>query len=860
MPRPLRRFRVVPSVPDALRPLVALAYNLYWEWDPEALDLFRRLDGALWEASSHNPALMLGQASQEHLAQVARDDSYLAQMSRVVDRLRHYLGNREEWPTDINHGAGGELPRIAYFSMEFGLTECLQIYSGGLGILAGDHLKSASDLRLPLVGVGLLYQQGYFRQYLNADGWQQERYPQNDFANMPIQLVTAEDGQPVTVTVEFPGREVSAIVWRAQVGRIPLYLLDTNIHKNSPADRSITDQLYGGDNEKRIQQEFVLGIGGVRLLAALGIAPTIFHMNEGHSAFLGVERIWKAMRTLRLNFEEARVLTSAGNVFTTHTPVSAGSDYFPADLIDHYLGQYYERLGISRWQFLALGRQNPDNEQEEFCTTVLALRLGGSRFGVSRLHGTVARRIWRGCWPELSEEGVPISSVTNGIHTAMWTSRDMAALFERYLGPHWHERPQDQSVWARVMDIPDEELWRTHERRRERLIWFIRQRLREQRLAAGAPTSDVEGAAEVLRPDALTIGFARRFATYKRAGLIFRDPDRLARLLSDPAHPVQIIIAGKAHPRDDGGKDLIRDIVRMTRRPEFARSVVFVEDYEIVVGRYLLQGADVWLNNPRRPLEASGTSGMKALVNGVLNLSILDGWWDEAYQSDYGWAIGHGEEYQDEGEQDRIESAALYHLLEAEVKPLFYQRGEDNLPRHWISKMKAAMRNLCGEFNTNRMVLEYLEKGYTPAARKYYFLRAENCEHARQVAAWKSRIFQHWAEVAVAGVSADLTESLNVGESFSVRARVRLGELKPHEVRVDLVEGSLDQNDNIMLPGVVEMTYEGEEEDGSHIFTATAAARATGQHGYTVRVVPFHAGDPDPHSTGLLLWADGTGG
>jgi glycogen phosphorylase len=474
VPRPLYRFSVVPSLPPVLEPLSDLAFNLHWEWDPEAIDLFRRLDPDLWEASGHNPVLMLGNIAQQRLLVLAGDDGFLAQMERVTERLERYMSHRPEWPGAL---AGSTEPKIAYLSAEFGLTECLQIYSGGLGILAGDHMKAASDVGLPLLGIGLLYQEGYFRQYLNPDGWQQERYPQNDFHNLPVQPVPGEDGAQLTITVDFPGRPVRVRLWKAQVGRVPLYLLDTNDPQNGEADRAITNQLYGGDNEKRIQQEMILGIGGVRALQGLGMAPTVFHMNEGHSAFLALERIRNLMAERRLSFEEAKVLASAGNIFTTHTPLSAGSDYFPADLVDRYLSSYYGAFGISREAFLALGRQNPNDQNEAFCTTVLALRLASFRFGVSRLHGQIARHIWHGCWPDVPEDEVPIGHVTNGVHIATWASIDMASLLERYLGPRWHEAPGDKGLWDGVLSIPDEELWRTHERRRERLVAFTRRRL-----------------------------------------------------------------------------------------------------------------------------------------------------------------------------------------------------------------------------------------------------------------------------------------------------------------------------------------------------------------------------------------------
>lgn len=853
MPRPLFRYSVVPSLPPVLEPLANLAINLHWEWDPEAIDLFRRLDPDLWEASGHNPALMLGHIDQQRLRLLARDDGFLAQMERVLERLARYMSHRPNWPVAL----GAETsPQIAYFSAEFGLTECLQIYSGGLGILAGDHLKAASDLALPLLGIGLLYQEGYFRQYLNPDGWQQERYPQNDFHNLPITPLKGDDGAPLTISVDFPGRPVVARIWKAQVGRIPLYLLDTNDPRNNEGDRAITNQLYGGDNEKRIQQEMILGIGGVRMLDRLGLRPAVFHMNEGHSAFLALERIRNLMAERHMSYAEARILASAGNVFTTHTPVSAGSDYFPPYLMDRYLGSYYGALGVSRDDFLALGRQNAQDQNESFCTTVLAFRLASFRFGVSRLHGQVARHIWRGCWPALPEDEVPIGHVTNGIHTPTWASIDMASLLERYLGPRWHEDPADRALWDGVTSIPDEELWRTHERRRERLVAFTRRRLREQRLAVGAPAADVELAGEVLSPEALTIGFARRFATYKRATLLFRDPDRLARMLGDRDRPVQIIIAGKAHPADDPGKDLIRQIIHFTRRPDMARSVVFLEDYDLVVARYLVQGVDIWLNTPRRPLEASGTSGMKAALNGALNMSILDGWWDEAYHPEVGWAIGHGEEYADLEQQDRIEADALYHLLEVDVRPLFYNRGNDRLPRDWIAKMKAGMRAIAPVFNTQRMVQEYDDQGYLIAADRYSRLAADDARRARDVAAWQARVHEQWPNVQIDEAQAEGAAALPVGTTFQVHAWVRLGALLPADVAVELYEGPLDQQDNIVAPTAKPMEWDGARDNDRYRFSGAVDCESSGQHGYTVRVVPHHPDHPDRFVEGLLRWAE----
>ncbi|MEJ2738084.1 MAG: alpha-glucan family phosphorylase, partial [Anaerolineae bacterium] len=643
--KPIHTFLAVPSLPAPLEPLRELASNLRWAWNHETIELFRRLDSDLWETTGHNPLLMLGTIDQGTLEAAASDEGFLAQLARIDLELEVYKDGASTW-FQRAHGPV-QAPLVAYFSAEFGVTECLSIFAGGLGVLAGDHLKSASDLGVPLIGVGLLYQQGYFRQYLNEAGWQQEAYEDNDFHNLPLTLQRRPDGTPVTVEIPHPGRKVIAQVWRAQVGRVPLYLLDTNIPGNRPQDRDITDQLYGGDREMRIKQEMVLGIGGYRALEALGLEPTVYHMNEGHSAFLALERIRRLMETRGLPLADAREAASAGLVFTTHTPVKAGHDYFSPDLMNRYFADYARALGLSRQDFLALGRRNPANDGEEFCMTILALRLAAYSNGVSRLHGQVSRRMWQGLWPGVPEDEIPIGHVTNGVHFQSWISREMKELYDRYLGPRWREELADQTVWQQADHIAAEELWRTHERRRERLVAFCRRRLRDQLRRRGAPQAAIEAADEVLDPEALTIGFARRFATYKRATLLLSDRERLARILNDPDRPVQIIFAGKAHPRDDAGKELIRQIVELARQEAFRRRLVFLEDYDMAVARYLVQGVDVWLNTPLRLQEASGTSGMKATANGVLNLSVLDGWWDEAYRPEVGWAIGRKETYPD---------------------------------------------------------------------------------------------------------------------------------------------------------------------------------------------------------------------
>ncbi|MBD3325018.1 alpha-glucan family phosphorylase, partial [candidate division KSB3 bacterium] len=715
--KPIHTFVAIPSLPPQLERLRDLAYNLHWAWDHNTILLFRQLDSDLWEATGHNPVLMLGTIDQTKLEAAAADEGFLAQLDRVLHAFDAYQTAKSTW-FSRTHGSISD-SHVAYFSAEFGVTECLSIFAGGLGVLAGDHLKSASDLGIPLVGVGLLYQQGYFRQYLNEAGWQQENYVDNDFYNLPVMLERDAEGNPVMVQVELPGRQIHVQIWRAQVGRVSLYLLDANVPGNSPEDRSITHQLYGGDIEMRIKQEIVLGIGGFRALERLNISPTVYHMNEGHSAFLGLERVNRMMEQSGLSFPEAWQAASAGLVFTTHTPVAAGQDYFPPDLMERYFSKYAKYFGISQQEFLALGRQNSDDAGEPFCMTILALRIAAYTNGVSRLHGEVSRRMWQGLWPNVPVDEIPIGHVTNGVHFLSWISREMKQLYDRYLGLRWRREPADETVWQKAGHIASGELWFTHERRRERLVAFARRKLRSQLERRGASQKEIEAADEVLDPEALTIGFCRRFATYKRATLILRDPDRLDRILNNPDRPVQIIFSGKAHPKDDPGKSLIQQIVNLARQDRFRRRIVFLEDYDMAVARYLVQGSDVWLNTPLRPREASGTSGIKAAANGVLNLSILDGWWDEAYQPDVGWAIGRRETYEDQQYQDAVEAENLYDLLEQEVVPLFYDRSVDGLPRRWISHMKACIGKLCHFFNTHRMVQEYAEHSYLPAADQY---------------------------------------------------------------------------------------------------------------------------------------------
>ena len=715
MVQPVARVNVAPKLPPQLGRLHELTYNLRWAWDHESIALFRRLDPDLWEETQHNPEWMLGRMSQERLNALVGDTSFMAHYARVCLSFDEYMRPEHTWFAG-KYGHLEHQPVIAYFSMEFGLTECLQNYSGGLGVLSGDHVKSASDLNIPLVGVGILYQEGYFQQYLNADGFQQESYPINDYVNQPVKLQTDAAGQPIRISVPLPGRELCAQVWKVQVGRAAIYLLNTNIDDNvREEDRNLTDRLYGGDQRTRIRQEILMGIGGVRLLRALGIEADIFHMNEGHSAFLLLERIRNYINDDQLTFEQAKALTAASSVFTVHTPVPAGLERFGFDLIEEHFSEMMHALGLSRDQFLDLGREDIGH-YELFSMSVMALNLSSGTNGVAQLHGEVSREMWKWVYPHVPVHEVPIRAITNGVHVQTWVSQEMAQLFDRYLDPSWRSEESRRAVWEGVSSIPDAELWRTHVRRRERLVAFARDRLREQLQRRGVSQTEIEEAEEVLNPDALTIGFARRFATYKRATLIFRDLGRLRKLVTSSDRPLQFIFAGKAHPHDNEGKELIRTIVNVSRDQNFRHSVVFLENYDMNVARYMVQGVDVWLNNPRRPKEASGTSGMKVIYNGGLNCSIPDGWWAEAYRHDIGWSIGHGEEYREDewAHQDYVESQALYNLLEQDIVPLFYRQARDGLPREWIRRVKRSMRELAPAFNTHRMVQQYTDEFYLP--------------------------------------------------------------------------------------------------------------------------------------------------
>jgi starch phosphorylase len=845
----IRHFHVRPNIPKELAPLQEIARNLWFSWNWEAVQLFIRLSPALWEKSYQNPVLMLGTVPQADLVAAAKDESFVANVERVYRSFRQYL-QRSPWFSEVH---GGETDvKVAYFSCEFGIDEGLPVYSGGLGVLSGDHLKSSSDLGVPLVGVGLLYQKGYFRQVLSLDGWQQELYPDNDWYNMPVTMETGKDGAPLEIDVNVGEETVRTRVWRVDVGRTPLYLLDSNVRGNSDRSRGITSTLYGGDRDMRIRQEILLGMGGVKALKALGHAPTVYHMNEGHSAFLIVERIGDLMATEGLSFAEAREVVFASSVFTTHTPVPAGNEQFDPELLRKYLERKILSLGLSWEETLSLGQlRNP--RSKDFGMTVFALRCAAFANGVARLHGETSRRMWKDLWPELPEAEVPIRSITNGVHTRSWLSHEVGELYTRYLGPRFLEKPADHSVWERVETIPPIELWRIHESRRERLVFFARKRLKEQLVRQGAGQALRRGAEEVLNPQALTIGFSRRFATYKRANLLFLQPQRLIRLLTDEKRPVQILFAGKAHPQDLPAKEIIRSVKHFATEPAVRDRMVFIEDYDINVARYMVQGVDVWLNTPRRPLEASGTSGMKAAANGALNVSVLDGWWEEGYSPDVGWVIGSGEVYDDPEEQDRVECEALYNLLENEIVPLFYERDRAGMPRAWIAMMKASMRKLGAFFNTQRMVQEYTDSSYLPAHRGGARLLADKGAGARGLAAWRSRVTAAWPGVSIRVDEIRKHKDMRVGDTVGVTVRVRLGVLSPADVAVEIWHGPYTAAGEIRQGTVLPARHdqrEGEEE----IYRVEVPCMGSGRYGFAARVLPRHPDLVNPFTPLLLAW------
>ncbi|KAB2369523.1 alpha-glucan family phosphorylase [Actinomadura montaniterrae] len=858
----IRRFTVRTVLPEPLRQLEELVLNLRWSWHHETLDLFRAVDPALWEAVHHDPVRLLGEVAPERLAQLAEDRRFLRRLQDTAEDLHEYL-TAPRWYQSLS----GAPSSIAYFSPEYGITAALPQYSGGLGILAGDHLKTASDLGVPIIAVGLLYRHGYFSQSLSPDGWQLERYPPIDPNGLPLTLLREADGTPVRVAIGLPpggagrgdgaddhggargpaehgagARELHAQVWLARVGRVPQLLLDSDVEDNDPAARDVTDRLYGGGGDHRLLQEMLLGIGGVRAIRAYcritgHPAPEVFHTNEGHAGFLGVERIRELVSEQALTFDEALEATRAGTVFTTHTPVPAGIDRFPRELVARYFGGANEDPHVPAERVLALGAEDyPGGDRTVFNMAVMGMRLAQRVNGVSELHGEVSREMFGGLWGGFDTAEVPIGSITNGVHAGTWVAREVLDLAAR-------EIPALMASgrgWEEVRDVPESEIWRIRGLLRERLVLDARRRLRESWRQRGASEAEMSWIDDALDPNVLTIGFARRVPSYKRLTLMMSDPDRLRRILLDPDRPVQIVIAGKAHPADEGGKRLIQEIVRFSDGEDVRHRIVFLPDYDMALGRLMVQGCDVWMNNPLRPLEACGTSGMKAALNGGLNLSIRDGWWDEWYDGQNGWAIPSADGLSSPDRRDELEAGALYELIEDHVSVTFYDRDSAGLPRRWLEMVKHTIATLGPKVLASRMLRDYVLDLYTPAAASEREMVADKYAGARALAGWKQRVAKAWPGVAVEHVETDGGESPQVGALLTVKAVVALGGLDPDDVAVEVAYGRVDDADALIDPSYLDLGGAEPAGDGRLRCTGEVPLGRSGAFGYGVRVVPSH--------------------
>ena len=845
------RVTVFPIMPARISRLYELAYNLWWSWHPEARALYAKLDPDLWEEAGHNPVRFLSEVRPALLERAANDAVYLAHYDSVLRDFDHYMhpGIDETWFARTYPELTDKV--IAYFSAEFGLHEALPIYSGGLGILSGDHCKEASDLGLPFVGVGFLYPQGYFHQTVTREGAQEAAYDKLHFSEAPALPAVGPDGNEVMIQVELPGRRIHAKIWKLQVGRIPLYLMDTDVPPNTPHDRELSARLYGGDRDMRISQEIVLGIGGVRALRALGITPAAWHLNEGHAAFLSLERC-RELVAKGLSFNEAREVVAANSLFTTHTPVPAGNDTFSYDLIDKYFGSYWGQLGLSREQFMDVARED-HGWGPTFGMTVLALNLTGHHNGVSALHGAVSRSMWQFLWPGIDADEVPIDSITNGVHTPSWVAPEIDALFQRYLGADWKNHVDEPALWQGVGEIPDEELWQVHLERKNALIEYTRRHLSEHHLRLGEGALQMAEFARMLDPNALTIGFARRFATYKRATLIFRDVERLKHVVNNPERPVQIIFAGKAHPADGPGKALIEQVYRFSRSDAFRGKIVFLENYDINMARYLVSGTDVWLNNPIRPHEASGTSGQKAALNGQPNFSVLDGWWAEGFNGRNGWAIGEEREYHDANAQDEADSLSLYQTLEDEIIPTYYEQSASGIPHRWTGIMKEAIISCAPRFSMRRMVKEYTTRFYVPEIQEEMRIEQDHYEQARVLATWKEKVRKAWPGLELYA-DGRRDGQISLGEGIDMRAWVRGDNLGPDDLTIEIVYGEA-RDDQVTTQHTLPMEYVKRELDGSLRYELRLRPPESGSMAFGVRALPNHPALANKHEMGLVRWA-----
>ena len=852
------KITVNPQLPKNINRLQEIANNLWWSWNSEFLRLFKSIDNDLWETVDKNPVKFLKRVSQERIEMASNDDKFVKEYNKVVKNFDDYMTSKDTWFNKKYPENKNDL--IAYFSAEYGLDEILPIYSGGLGILSGDHLKSASDLGIPLVGVGLLYKNGYFNQKIEGYGIQTSEYNDIDLENLPINPVKDEKGQDLIIYVKFPKRRLYLKVWQINVGRVKLYLLDSDIDNNNPEDRDVTLRLYGGDQEMRIRQEIVLGMSGVELLKVLGLTPTIYHMNEGHSAFLTFELMKNTVEEKQVSFEVAKDIVSAKTVFTTHTPVPAGNDIFPIDLIDKYFKGFWDYLGTDRETFLRLGMKPTDNLDNCFNMGILALKIAGKKNGVSKLHGEVSRELFGEVWPNIAANESPITYVTNGIHTCSWLAPKLKDLYNEYLTtpatPYWQDKIHLDETWKRIKNIPNDKLWGVHLERKQKLVEVIKENTIKRLRRAGVSYEEVREIVSDLNVNDLIIGFARRFATYKRATLIFNDLERITQILNDSERPVKLVFAGKAHPADRQGQDLIKYIHELSMKPQFKGKIFLLENYNIAMSRYLVSGVDVWLNTPRRPMEASGTSGQKASVNGVINFSVLDGWWAEGYDQTNGWSIGTNQEYSSYQEQDIADSESIYRTLENKIIPMFYDKNEQGISDRWVETMKNSIITTGGKYSTARMLVDYTNKLYMPLIN----LTNEHfniLERAVEYTSWKKDIYTNWKNITIEQEENPENINIDAGESIEVRCNVTIPNLNKDDIQVQVYCGRVSDNGTVDDVLIVPMKLvEEEPEYQRYHYSAKIQLQTGGNYGYTFRVMPHHEMLLDSENLDLVKWIE----
>ena len=853
------KITVNPQLPKNINRLQEIANNLWWSWNTEFLRLFKRIDNDLWETVDKNPVKFLKRVSQERIEMASKDEKFLKEYSKVVKNFDDYMSSKDTWFNKKYPNSRNDL--IAYFSAEYGLDQTIPIYSGGLGILSGDHLKSASDLGIPLIGIGLLYKNGYFNQKIEGyGGMQVSEYTDIDLENLPITPVKNEKGEELIIYVKFPKRRLYLKVWQINVGRVKLYLLDSDIDNNNPEDRDVTLRLYGGDQEMRIRQEIVLGMSGVELLKVLGLNPTIYHMNEGHSAFLTLELMKNIIEEKQVSFDVAKDITSAKTVFTTHTPVPAGNDIFPIELVEKYFKNFWGLLGIEREEFLRLGMKPQEELDTSFNMGILALKIAGKKNGVSKLHGEVSRELFGEVWPNIAANESPITYVTNGIHTCTWLAPKLKDLYNEYLTtpttPYWQDKIYLDETWKRIKNIPNEKLWGVHLERKEKLIDIIKENTTERLRRAGVSYEEIREIISSLNSNDLIIGFARRFATYKRATLIFNDLERITQILNDSERPVKLVFAGKAHPADKQGQDLIKYIHELSMKPQFKGKIFLLENYNIAMSRYLVSGVDVWLNTPRRPMEASGTSGQKASVNGVINFSILDGWWAEGYNQTNRWSIGTNQEYSSYQEQDLADSQSIYKTLESKIIPMYYDKNNNGISDRWLETMKNSIITTGGKYSTARMLVDYTTKLYMPLINltNYYY---SNLDNAVRYTTWKKDLYTNWKNITIE--QEDNPENINIdaGDSIEVRCNVTIPNLNKEDIRVEAYCGKVSDNGIVEDVIVVPMKLVSEEEQYKRYhYYAKISLVSGGNYGYTFRVMPQNEMLLDSENLDLVKWIE----